>query len=127
MIDEDLLYFVALVEERGGVGVGEERRAGEQFAKAEDGLHGEREVAIGGLVDAVGSAEVGVGIIDGRSLRGLATVVEPGREDFELEVEGGFKERDLDQAAAVGDAPADYGAALNIASMRCRAIEQTVR
>src|ERR1039458_1063963 len=46
MLHEDGVELIALVEERGGIGVGAERRTIEQLAKPEDRAHRKGEIAV---------------------------------------------------------------------------------
>ena len=87
MLHEDGLDLIALVEERGGIGVGAERRTIEQLAKPEDRAHRKGEIAVGSRVDAIRRAKIRVGIVHRAALRRLAAIIEIRGQNLELKIE----------------------------------------
>ena len=107
MVAESCLDLVTVAEPALGIGIGQQSRASQKLAEARHLTHRQSEMAIRGGIDAVGSAEIRVGIVHGAPVRGLATVVEMGGDDLELQVENGFHETHLNPSAATRDTPSN--------------------
>ena len=106
MFDEYGFDLVSLIEESFGIGIAKQWRTAQQLAESNDGLHGERDVAISSFVDAVGRTEVGVGVVDRAALREFAAVVQICGEHFELQIKRGLEQAYFYAAACAGDVPA---------------------
>ena len=64
-------------------------------------------MAVGGGINAIGGAEVGMGIAHGTAQRRLAAIVEVGGDDLKLQVENGLQQAHFVPPSPTGDTPAD--------------------
>lgn len=72
---------------------------GRNAAEPWDLSHGQRKEAIGGLINPIRSAEVGMAVIYRAALRTLTAIVEVRGDHFKLQVENGFHEAHFHSAA----------------------------
>ena len=107
MASQHGLDLIALLEPLALIGVGGQLRAAQNVTQTADRAHGDGNVAIGGLVDAVGRGDVGVGVADAAAHWRLMAVVEIGCQALQLQIEDGLQQGDLHAATLAGAAAAD--------------------